>query len=112
MKRLRAPEHSDAKAANPAAGAPADSTAPQAAADPPAPSSATAPEGSTTPVTELPAGAEKSQPAPEASAGVAPSAEDHQQPSPAPHGDEPASRCNGEASAALHTPAEAGDEQG
>ncbi|XP_005915321.1 caM kinase-like vesicle-associated protein isoform X1 [Simochromis diagramma] len=112
MKRLRAPEHSDAKAANPAAGAPADSTAPQAAADPPAPSSATAPEGSTAPVTELPAGAEKSQPAPEASAGVAPSAEDHQQPSPAPHGDEPASRCNGEASAALHTPAEAGDEQG
>lgn len=112
MKRLRAPEHSDTKAANPAAGAPADSTAPQAAADPPAPSSATAPEGSTAPVTELPAGAEKSQPAPEASAGVAPSAEDHQQPSPAPHGDEPASRCNGEASAALHTPAEAGDEQG
>ncbi|XP_069017601.1 caM kinase-like vesicle-associated protein [Embiotoca jacksoni] len=110
MKRLRAPESSDSKASVPAAGAPADPAAPQAAADHPTPSSAAAPEGAPAAVTELPTGAEISQPAPGAGAGVA--AEEPQQPSPAPQGPEPTSRCNGEASSALHTAAEAGDEQG
>uniref|UniRef100_A0AAQ5XCB7 Protein kinase domain-containing protein n=1 Tax=Amphiprion ocellaris TaxID=80972 RepID=A0AAQ5XCB7_AMPOC len=115
MKRLRTPEQSESKAAAPAAAAaaaPADPTAPQAAANPPAPSSDPAPEGAPAAVTEPPAGAAISQPAPEAGAGVAESAEDPQQPSPAPQLAEATSRCNGEASATLHTAAEAGDEQG
>ncbi|XP_031135557.1 caM kinase-like vesicle-associated protein [Sander lucioperca] len=111
MKRLRAPEQSDSRATSPAAGAPADAAAPQAATDPSAPSSDTTPEGAPAAVTELPAGAEISQPAPEATAGVAASAEAPQEPSPAPQEAEPTSRCNGETSAALHAATEAGDEQ-
>ncbi|XP_041835577.1 caM kinase-like vesicle-associated protein [Melanotaenia boesemani] len=110
MKRLRAPEQSESRSTSPAADAPADPAAPQAAPDPPAPSSATMPEGAPAPVTELPAGGEVSQPEAEATAAV--SAEDPQQPSPDPQGAAPTSRCNGEASASLHTAAEAGDEQG
>ncbi|XP_070759216.1 caM kinase-like vesicle-associated protein [Enoplosus armatus] len=113
MKRLRAPEQSESRATSPAAGDPAaDATAPQAATDPSAPSSAATPEGAPAPATELPAGAETSQPAPEAGAGGAASAAEPQQPSPAPQEAEPTSRCNGEASAAVHAATEAGDEQG
>ncbi len=112
MKRLRAPEQSDSRATSPAAGAPADAAAPQAATDPSAPSSAATPEGPPAAATELPAGAEISQPAPEAGAGVAATAAEPQQPSLAPQEAEPASRCNGEASTALHAATEAGDEQG
>ena len=115
MKRLRAPEQSESRATSPAAGAPADAAAaaaPQAAADPSAPSSAATPEGAPAAATELPAGAETSQPAPEAGAGVAASAGEPQQPSPAPQEAEPASRCNGDASTALHAATEAGHEQG
>ncbi|XP_029985842.1 caM kinase-like vesicle-associated protein [Sphaeramia orbicularis] len=106
MKRLRAPEHSESRAATPAA-APADPSAPQAAADPSAP--AAVPEGAPAAITEPPAGAEISQAALEAEAGAGAGAEvEPQQPNPAPQEAEPTSRCNGEASAALH----AGDEQG
>ncbi|XP_076608581.1 caM kinase-like vesicle-associated protein [Chaetodon auriga] len=112
MKRLRAPEQSDSKATSPAAGAPADAAAPQAATDPSAPSSAATQEETPAAVTGLPAGAEISQAAPEAGAGVAAPDAEPQQPSPAPQEAEPASRCNGEASAALHAATEAGDEQG
>lgn len=109
MKRLRAPEQSDTKAASPAAGAPADPAAgapadpaaPQAAADPSAPSSVAPPEGGVT---------EVSQPVSEAEDGAAALAAE--QPIPAPQEAEPTSRCNGDASAALHAGAEAGDEQG
>lgn len=110
MKRLRAPESSESRATTPAAAAPADAAAPPAAADPSATSSA--PEGAPAAVTELPAGAEISQPAPEAGAEAAASAAEPQQPSPAPQEPEPTSRCNGEASAALHAATEGGDEQG
>lgn len=103
MKRLRAPEHSDSRSTSPAAGTPADTAAPPA--DPAAPSSAAVPEVSPVAVIELPAGAP-----PES--GAAAAAEEPQQPNPAPQAAEPASRCNGEASAILHTAAEAGDEQG
>lgn len=120
MKRLRAPEQSNSRATSPEAGAPADPAAPQAAADPSAaasegaPKSAPegAPEGAPATVTELPAGAEISQPAPEDGDEVVASAAEPQQPSPAPVEAEPTSRCNGDASAALHAGAEAGDEQG
>uniref|UniRef100_UPI0037E88E87 caM kinase-like vesicle-associated protein n=1 Tax=Semicossyphus pulcher TaxID=241346 RepID=UPI0037E88E87 len=108
MKRLRAPE---AKPTSPEAGAPADTTAPQTVTDPSAPSSAT-PEGAPADVTEPPAAAEISQPVAEAAAGEAASAAEPQQPSPPPQEAEPALRCNGEASAALHATSEAGDEQG
>lgn len=107
MKRLRAPEQKDSRATSPA-----DATAPQAATDPSAPSSAATPEEVPAAVTELPAGVEISQPAPEAGAGAAASVAEPQQPSPAPQEAEPTSRCNGEASAALHAATEAGDEQG
>uniref|UniRef100_A0A8C3G099 CaM kinase-like vesicle-associated protein n=1 Tax=Cyclopterus lumpus TaxID=8103 RepID=A0A8C3G099_CYCLU len=121
MKRLRAPEQSDSKATGPAAGAPADVAAPPAATDPSAPSSSAAEaEGAPAPapvtelpVTELPAaGAETSQPAPQAGAAEAAAPAEPQHPSPAPREAEPTTRCNGEASAALRAAAEAGDEQG
>uniref|UniRef100_A0A1A8MIR2 CaM kinase-like vesicle-associated protein n=1 Tax=Nothobranchius pienaari TaxID=704102 RepID=A0A1A8MIR2_9TELE len=94
MKRLRAPEQSESRPAGPAADSPAD-----AVADPAAPSSAAA-------------GGEVSLHVPEAGSTVAASTQEQQQPNPDPHGAEPASRCNGEASAALHSAAEATDEQG
>ncbi|GAA6221769.1 caM kinase-like vesicle-associated protein [Lates japonicus] len=112
MKRLRAPEQSDSKATSPAASTPADPGAPQAATDPSTPSTGAAPEGVPAVATELPAGAEISQPAPEASAGVAAPAAEPQQQNPAPQEAEPTSRCNGEASTAHHASAEAGGEQG
>uniref|UniRef100_A0A8C4IQW4 CaM kinase-like vesicle-associated protein n=1 Tax=Dicentrarchus labrax TaxID=13489 RepID=A0A8C4IQW4_DICLA len=112
MKRLRAPEQSDSRATSPAAGAPADTAAPQAANDPSAPSSAATPEGAPAVVTELPAGAEIGQLVPEDGAGVAALAAEPQQPSPALQEAEPTSRCNGEASTALHAATNAGDEQG
>ncbi len=112
MKRLRAPEQSDSRTTSPAAGAPADTAAPQAAADPSAPTSAATPEGAPPAVTELPVGAEISQQAPEAGAAVAAAASEQQQPSPAPQEAEATSPCNGEASAALQAAPAAGDEQG
>lgn len=115
MKRLRAPEQSNSRATSPEASAPADPAAAQPAATPEGASKSApegAPEGVLAVVTELPAGAEISQPAPEAGDGVAASAVEPQQPSPAPMEAEPTSRCNGDASAALHAGAEAGDEQG
>ena len=111
MKRLRAPEQSESKPAGPVAGAPTDPAAPQAATDPPL-SSAAAPEGTSAVVTEPPAVGETSKLAPEAEATVAAPAEEPRQPSPDPQGGEPTTRCNGEASAALHTAAEDGGEQG
>lgn len=108
MKRLRAPEQRDSRATSPAAAVPADSAAPHAAADPSAPSSATIPMGAPAAIAENPVRAETGQPAPEAGASAA----EPQQPSPAPQEAEPTSRCNGEASAALHAASEAGDEQG
>uniref|UniRef100_A0A3B4X3U7 CaM kinase-like vesicle-associated protein n=1 Tax=Seriola lalandi dorsalis TaxID=1841481 RepID=A0A3B4X3U7_SERLL len=109
---LRAPEQSESRATSPAAGAPADPAAPQAATDPSAPSSGATPEGAPAAATELPAGVEISQPAPEASAGVSASDAEPQQQSPALQEAEPTPRCNGEASTAHHAPAGAGDEQG
>ncbi|KAJ4927092.1 hypothetical protein JOQ06_014829 [Pogonophryne albipinna] len=118
MKRLRAPEQSDSRAASPSAAAPPDtaaapqpasdpSAAPQPASDPSAaPAAAAPPEGATAVITELPAGAEISQPAPEEAASDG----EPQQPRPAPQEAEPTSRCNGEA--ALNTATEGGDEQG
>uniref|UniRef100_A0A8C6L129 CaM kinase-like vesicle-associated b n=1 Tax=Nothobranchius furzeri TaxID=105023 RepID=A0A8C6L129_NOTFU len=94
MKRLRAPEQSESRPAGPAADSPAD-----AVADPAAPSSAAA-------------GGEVSLHVPEAGSTVAASTQEQQQPNPDAHGAEPASRCNGEASAALHSAAEATNEQG
>lgn len=105
MKRLRAPEHSDSRASSPAAGAPD----PQATTDPTCPpSSATVPVGETPTLTETPAGGEMSQPVPEPGASAA----EPQQPNPAPQEVEPMSRCNGEASADLHSATDIGDEQG
>lgn len=99
MKRLRAPEQRDSRANSPAAGgAPAS----QATIDP-----TPVPEGAPAAVTEVPAGAEMSQLAPEASASVA----GPQQPNPAPQDAEPTPRCNGEASATLHAATETGSEQ-
>nr|XP_046240671.1 caM kinase-like vesicle-associated protein [Scatophagus argus] len=112
MKRLRAPEQSDSRATSPAAAAPTDTAAQQPATDPSATLSAATPEGAPAAVTELPARVEMNQPAPEAGAGVAASAAEPQQPSLAPQDAEPTSRCNGEASTALHAPTEGGDEQG
>lgn len=92
MKRLRAPEQSDTRAAD----TPAEPAGPQAAADPshpPSPAPPPPPEGGAT---------ETGLTLSEAEA-VAP-------PSPAP--EEASSRCNGEASTALHDGAEAGGEQG
>lgn len=109
MKRLRAPEQSDSRAASPsAAAAPPDTAAaPQPASDPSAaPAAAAPPEGATAVITELPAGPEISQPAPEEAASDG----EPQQPRPAPQEAEPTSRCNGEA--ALNTATEGGDEQG
>lgn len=104
MKRLRAPEQSDSKATSPAAGAPADSAAPQAAADLSISLSAAAPEGAPATATEHPAAVETSQPATEAAVA------EPQQPSPAPQ--EATPRCNGESLTSLHPAAEAKDEQG
>ncbi|XP_029946764.1 caM kinase-like vesicle-associated protein [Salarias fasciatus] len=116
MKRLRAPEQSESRANNPAAGAgaPADPAAPQAAGDPAAPASAAAPEVTPATAAELPAGAETGRPTPEAegAAAAAPAEEPQPQASPAPQAAELTSRCNGEASTTLQTAAEAGDEQG
>lgn len=106
MKRLRAPEPSPAAGA-PAAGAPA---ALQGATDPSAPSSSATPEEVPAAVTELPAGAEINQPAPEAGGEVAASPAEPRQPSPAPQEAEPTTRCNGEASAEPHATAEGGEE--
>lgn len=110
MKRLRSPE---SKTTSPDAAAPADTTAPPAVTDPSAPSSVAAPEGAPAEVTDTSATA---KPAPEAGAGAgeaASAAAEPQQPlSPPPQDAEPTSRCNGEASAALHAGPEAGDEQG
>lgn len=109
MKRLRVPEHSEARSTAPSAEVPADPSAPQASNDPSAPSSAAVPEAAPSPNKEQPTGEEKSQQAPPAeSTGEASSEELN----PEPQAAEPTSRCNGEASALLHTAAEAMDEQG
>uniref|UniRef100_A0A3Q2PX69 CaM kinase-like vesicle-associated b n=1 Tax=Fundulus heteroclitus TaxID=8078 RepID=A0A3Q2PX69_FUNHE len=97
MKRLRAPEHSESRSAVPAAGAPADPAAPLASTDPSTPSSAAVPEGAP--------GEEKAQQAPPTPASA-------EEPNAEPQAAEPTARCNGEASAARHTAAEAMDEQG
>ncbi|KAM4740268.1 caM kinase-like vesicle-associated protein [Anableps anableps] len=107
MKRLRAPEQSESKPTVPVAGEPADPAAPQASTDPSAASSAAVPQGAPAAAAELPTGEEKSQQAPPAQSTAAASGEE-----PQPRVAEPTSRCNGEASAALHTAAEAMDEQG
>lgn len=108
MKRLRAPEQSESRSTDPAVGSPADPAATQAPTDSTVPSSAAPLEGTQAAATELSAGGEASHPAPEAE----PSAEEPQRLNPDPQGAEPTSRCNGEAPAALHTAAEAMNEQG
>ncbi|MEQ2168241.1 hypothetical protein GOODEAATRI_012348, partial [Goodea atripinnis] len=112
MKRLRAPEQSESRSTVPVGGAPADPSAPPASTDPSAPSSAALPEGAPGAATELPTGEEKSQQGPLAESMAAASAGEPQPPNPEPQGAEPTLRCNGEASTALHTAAEAMDEQG
>ncbi|MEQ2278722.1 hypothetical protein AMECASPLE_001915, partial [Ameca splendens] len=112
MKRLRAPEQSESRSTVPVGGAPADPSAPPASTDPSAPSSAALPEGAPGAATELPTGEEKSQQGPPAESMAAASAGEPQPPNPEPQGAEPTLRCNGEASTALHTAAEAMDEQG
>ena len=108
MKRLRAPEQSKSREISPAAGTPEDPAAPQATIDPSAPLCGEAPEGAPAAATELPAGAEMSDPAPVASPGASASAtEDPVQPEA-----EPTSRCNGEASTTHQASVEAEGEQG
>lgn len=106
MKRLRAPEQSDSRANSPAAGA----AAPPSAANDPShpPSSAALPEGATPALAEVPAGGEISQAPTEAAASAA----EPQQLSPAAQEVEPATRCNGESSAAHCAATETGNEQG
>uniref|UniRef100_A0A674P9H1 CaM kinase-like vesicle-associated b n=1 Tax=Takifugu rubripes TaxID=31033 RepID=A0A674P9H1_TAKRU len=101
MKRLRAPEQSDSRSNSPAAGAtappPADASSP--------PSTTTVPEGGAPAPAETPTGGGASQPPPEAAAPAVEPQADVQQV-------EPASRCNGESSAALCAATETGNEQG
>lgn len=101
MKRLRAPEQSDSRSNSPAAGAtappPADASSP--------PSTTTVPEGGVPAPAETPAGGGASEPPPEAAAPAVEPQADVQQV-------EPASRCNGESSAALCAATETGNEQG
>uniref|UniRef100_A0A8D3E0K8 CaM kinase-like vesicle-associated b n=1 Tax=Scophthalmus maximus TaxID=52904 RepID=A0A8D3E0K8_SCOMX len=111
MKRLRAPEQSNSRATSPAAGSPADPADPQAAADPSAPPRGACPGEAPAAATELPAGAEMSQPAAEASPEVSAPAPEPPPQGPAPQEAEPV-RCNGEASTTHNASAEAGDEQG
>ena len=108
MKRLRAPEHSNSRATTPAAGAPVEPAAPQATIDPSAPLCGETPEGAPAAATELPAEAEMSHPAPEASPGASASPSE----GPAQQEAEPASRCNGEASTTHQASVEAEGEQG
>lgn len=105
MKRLRAPEQSESRAASPAAAAatPADGAAP---VDPAAPvvAAAAAPEGAVSASVSAAAAAATGQTAPEV---TVPAAEP--QPDPVPQEAVPTSRCNGDASVDRH---DAGGEQG